>query len=62
MPIQEIYLEQGAGLNHFQVIKSYDAALAKEAFSGMDEDALHTWATRQLNHRAISFGGIKSAN
>jgi hypothetical protein len=40
MPIQEIYLEQVAGLNHFQVIKSYDTAFAREAFSGMDEDAL----------------------
>ncbi len=40
MPIQEIYLEQESGLNHFQVIKSYDAILAREAFSGMDEDAL----------------------
>ena len=40
MPIQEIYLEQESGLNQFQVIKSYDTTFAKEAFSGMDEDAL----------------------
>jgi hypothetical protein len=45
MPIQETYLEQQSGLNHFQVIKSYDVAFAKEAFLGMDEDALEHLST-----------------
>lgn len=40
MPMQEIYLEQVSGLNQFQVLKSYDTAFAREAFSGMDEEAL----------------------
>jgi hypothetical protein len=40
MPSQELYLEKKAGLDTFQVIKSYDTAFAKEAFASMDEVAI----------------------
>jgi hypothetical protein len=40
MPSQELYLEKKAGLDTFQVLKSYDTSLAKEAFAAMDEGAI----------------------
>jgi hypothetical protein len=40
MPSQELYLEKKAGLDVFQVLKTYDTAFAKEAFAGMDEAAI----------------------
>ncbi len=40
MPSQELYLEKKAGLDVFQVLKTYDTAFAKETFAGMDEAAI----------------------
>ncbi len=40
MPSQELYLEKKAGLDVFQVLKTYDTAFAKETFAGMDEAAM----------------------
>lgn len=40
MPSQELYLEMKAGLDVFQVLKTYDTAFAKETFAGMDEVAM----------------------
>jgi hypothetical protein len=40
MPSQELYLEKKAGLDVFQVLKTYDTAFAKETFAGMDESAV----------------------
>ena len=40
MPSQELYLEKKAGLDVFQVLKTYDTAFAKEAFAAMDEGAI----------------------
>jgi hypothetical protein len=40
MPSQELYLEKKAGLDVFQVLKTYDTAFAKETFEAMDEAAM----------------------
>jgi hypothetical protein len=40
MPVQEIFLEQLAGDDRVQVLKTYDQTLAKEAFDLMDPPAL----------------------
>jgi len=40
VPSQELYLEQRAGLDTFQVLKTYDTAFAKETFEGMDAVAM----------------------
>jgi len=40
MPQQETFFEQTTGDTRVQVLKSYDAAYAREAFSLMDAEAL----------------------
>jgi hypothetical protein len=45
MPSQELYLEKKAGLDTFQVLKSYDTAFAKEAFAAMNEGAIQHLST-----------------
>jgi hypothetical protein len=39
MPKQEIFFEQQSGELKIEVLKSYDQAYAREAFSNMDEEA-----------------------
>ncbi len=40
MPQQEMYFQQEVGGKRVQVLKSYDATFAREAFGQMNEDAL----------------------
>lgn len=39
MPQQELFFEQATGNRRIQVLKTYDAAYAREVFDQMDEDA-----------------------
>ena len=46
MPKQEVFFEQSAAGTRIEVLKSYDQSYAREALSGMDEDALRRlWET-----------------
>jgi hypothetical protein len=40
MPQQTIFLEEQVGDSRVSVVKTYDSTLAREAFDGMDDDAL----------------------
>jgi hypothetical protein len=40
MPQQTVFLEEQVGDSHVSVVKTYDSALAREAFDGMNDDAL----------------------
>ena len=40
MPKQEVFFEQSAAGTRIEVLKSYDQSYAREAFSGLGEDAL----------------------
>lgn len=44
MPSQETFFEQQIGSRKIQILKSYDQSYAREAFAGMDDEALrHLW-------------------
>jgi hypothetical protein len=53
MPQQETFFEQEVGSKRFQVLKSYDASFAREAFERMDEDALR-FLSRSLDVQGLS--------
>jgi hypothetical protein len=40
MPQQEVFLDNQIGDKRIQVLKSYDAAFARESFGSMNENAL----------------------
>ena len=40
MPVQEVFFEQEQNGHRVEVIKTYDAAFAREAFAEMDDPAL----------------------
>lgn len=41
MPVQKVFFEQEQNGRRVEVIKTYDAALAREAFAEMDDSALN---------------------
>jgi hypothetical protein len=46
MQEQEVFMDQTIGERRVQVLKSYDAAFAREAFDAMDEGALEFLSLR----------------
>jgi hypothetical protein len=47
---QEVFFEKVDGVRRVEVLKTYDSGLAREAFSTMDEAALHTlWKSLDLD-------------
>jgi hypothetical protein len=46
MPQQEVFLDERVGNKHVQVLKTYDAAFAREAFDVMDAQALKFLSVR----------------
>jgi hypothetical protein len=59
VPQQETFFEQTTGDTHVQVLKSYDAAYAREAFSLMDAEAL-TFLSHSLKAQGIDSTDLPS--
>lgn len=62
MPQEEVFLELQDGIDTIRVVKTYDAAFAKECFDAMDELALKTLADSLSLEESYDVVDIPSAS